>query len=39
MTEIYCVVCGKFTQGKETENGEGICAKCEEQVEQIAEGE
>ena len=39
MTEIYCVVCGEFVQGKETEGGEGICQKCQEQIEVIVVGE
>jgi len=36
MTEIYCVVCGNFVGGQEIEGGEGICSKCQEQVEEIA---
>jgi len=39
MTEIYCVSCGEFTRGQETEGGEGICPECKEQVEKIVEGE
>lgn len=35
MTEIYCVSCGEFVMGQETEGGEGICPKCKEQIEKI----
>jgi len=35
MTEIYCVSCGEFVMGQETEAGEGICPKCKEQIEKI----
>lgn len=39
MTEIYCVVCGNFVAGQEVEGGEGVCAKCQGQIEEIVDGE
>lgn len=37
MTEIYCVICGNFVKGKDLVDGEGICEKCSELVEEVAE--
>ncbi|MFY0519380.1 hypothetical protein ACOMCU_16355 [Lysinibacillus sp. UGB7] len=32
---IYCVACGEFTRGKESENDDGICFKCEKSFEEL----